>query len=234
MSACARKGRWVWALCLMREFSFRRLQPDALSYSALTAAFKARGLWRKALGILEEADPPTAISAALSACAVEEAWQAAMAVWTRAVITGRSTPSVRNAAVSALSAASQWELVLQTTPQVLIQSDDSKMLLVSAMSSLSRLRRWQHAMNLLDKQSSAVTVSLANRAVDGVVVAPLQKEVSRIPTFDAFDIRQRREVAARLLLRPLLPSCYPFELALWQQILEPAQKAFLEVRAGHL
>ena len=49
---------------------------------AVTAAMAQVALWRKAFELLSEAAPPTAVSAALSACAVAAVWEAAL-TWTQ-------------------------------------------------------------------------------------------------------------------------------------------------------
>ncbi|CAL1125950.1 unnamed protein product [Cladocopium goreaui] len=223
LSACAKGGRWRVAVQLMQRFSARRLVPDALSLSSLTSSFVQRSNWRKALQLLDSSSP-TAISAALTACAVAIAWPSALQLFVTAGSAGHG--SVRNALLGALAAAKRWEMAME-----LMQVPSDRALL-PVLSSLVRLRRWRQALRLLPQRgANAAALALTSAAATAQPVGEIRKEIGRIPSFQAFDINQRREVSARLLLRPLLPaSCYPLEFALARQITFPAESAFLTLR----
>ncbi|CAJ1328292.1 unnamed protein product, partial [Effrenium voratum] len=201
---------------------------------ALLAAVAQAAKWRKALELLEaEMCPrlgrmlaPGAVSAALTACKVEGAWEAALALWVRQAF---GSASVRSAALGSFASSTRWELALQ-----LLEADDrsmrceeSEMLLVSALGGLSRVRRWREALCLRADSARFAGPAAASLVWRATEVSGRHLELQRWSGQDWLgsggggDVRQRRRTSAQLLLRPMVQSG-PWDQALRRRVLAPA------------
>ncbi|CAJ1434447.1 unnamed protein product [Effrenium voratum] len=211
---------------------FHFLAPRAAT--ALLAAVAQAAKWRKALELLEaEMCPrlgrmlaPGAVSAALTACKVEGAWEAALALWVRQAF---GSASVRSAALGSFASSTRWELALQ-----LLEADDrsmrceeSEMLLVSALGGLSRVRRWREALCLRADSARFAGPAAASLVWRATEVSGRHLELQRWSGQDWLgsggggDVRQRRRTSAQLLLRPMVQSG-PWDQALRRRVLAPA------------
>ncbi|CAE7545420.1 unnamed protein product [Symbiodinium sp. CCMP2592] len=84
ITACARSGEWVAALCLLNSLTDRFLRADAVSFSSAVSACENCSRWQEALAVLKRMqslryhEDAFTYSAAMSACEKAGKWEEAL------------------------------------------------------------------------------------------------------------------------------------------------------------
>ena len=151
-----RAQRWADALCMLRELSCLRLQPNLITYNANITACGRSSEWQQSLALLQEAQHRslqpdcTSYNATFTACERGSAVQVASEVLSH--MHASAIPAdlyTYNASISACGKDARWELATSILFALPKQTKPDAVTYGAALSACEKASQWLAAVALL-------------------------------------------------------------------------------------
>ncbi|CAJ1339183.1 unnamed protein product [Effrenium voratum] len=152
ISACAKVGRWVWAIELLREMKQGAVAADEITFGSLISGTKSH--WRLALELLQQGHSsqvrPSLVSmhSAVVACGVQ--WPKATYLLQESM-QRRIVPdaTMLGAVMSSLEKGQQWARCLRLLGLLAVSGGVDLAALSCGLSACAKAHRWEQTLHLL-------------------------------------------------------------------------------------